>query len=147
VSERGREVTIHFVFSSLLICILGENTFCVFFFFTHRDDKMYSYLANQPVSFVLEGVVGFNVTTAAEIRELRSQLHQVCCSVLQCVAVYCSVLQCIAVCCSVFQYVAVCCSAKFANYEVSYTRCAAVCCSVLQCVAVCCSVLRFVAVC
>jgi len=46
----------------------------------------------------------------------------VCCSVLQCVAVYCNVLQCVAVCCSVLQ-------------------CVAVCCSVLQCVAVCCSVL------
>ena len=38
---------------------------------------MYSHLASAPVSFVLEGVVGFNVTTAAEIRELRDQLHQV----------------------------------------------------------------------
>ena len=47
----------------------------------------------------------------------------VCCSVLQCVAVYCSVLQCVAVCCSVLQ-------------------CAAVCCSVLQCAAVCCNVLQ-----
>jgi len=28
-----------------------------------------------------------------------------CCSVLQCVAVCCSVLQCVAVCCSVLQYV------------------------------------------
>jgi len=34
---------------------------------------------------------------------------QMCCSVLQCVAVCCSVLQCIAVCCSVLQWVAVCC--------------------------------------
>jgi len=34
----------------------------------------------------------------------------VCCSVLQCVAVWCSVLQCVAVCCSVLQCVAVCCS-------------------------------------
>ena len=33
-----------------------------------------------------------------------------CCSVLQCVAVWCSVLQCVAVCCSVLQCVAVCCS-------------------------------------
>ena len=38
---------------------------------------MYSHLASAPVSFVLEGVVGFNVTTAVEIRELRDQLHQV----------------------------------------------------------------------
>ena len=50
--------------------------------------------------------------------------RQVCCSVLQCVAVCCSVMQCVLqyVCCSVLQ-------------------CVAVCCSVLQCVAVCCSVL------
>jgi len=33
---------------------------------------------------------------------------KVCCSVLQCLAVYCSVLQCIEVCCSVAQCVAVC---------------------------------------
>ena len=42
-----------------------------------------------------------------------------CCSVLQCVAMYCNVLQCVAVCCSVLQ-------------------CVAMCCSVLQCVAVSC---------
>ena len=35
---------------------------------------------------------------------------EVCCSVLQCVAVCCSVLQCFAVCCSVLQCFAVCCS-------------------------------------
>ena len=41
-------------------------------------------------------------------------LSEVCCSVLQCVAVWCSVLQCGAECCSVLQCfavcVAVCCS-------------------------------------
>jgi len=47
-------------------------------------------------------------------------LGELCCIVLQCVAVYCSVLQRVAVCCSVLQ-------------------CVAVCCSVLQCVAVCCT--------
>jgi len=46
---------------------------------------------------------------------------KVCCSVLQCFAVFCSVLQCVAVCCSVSQ-------------------CVAVCHSVLQCVVVCCNV-------
>jgi len=61
--------------------------------------------------------------------ELRSALYcvAVCCSVLQCVAVW---LQCAAVCCSVF---AVCCSVL---------QCAAVCCSVLQCAAMCCNVLQ-----
>ena len=43
--------------------------------------------------------------------------REMCCSVLQCVAVCCSVLQCVIVCCSVLQ-------------------CVAACCSVLQCVAV-----------
>jgi len=56
-----------------------------------------------------------------------------CCSVLQCVAVCCSVLQCAAVCCSALQCVAVCCSVL---------QCVAVCCRVLQCAAVCCSVLQ-----
>ena len=63
-------------------------------------------------------------------------LQDLCCSVLQCVAVCCSVLQCVAVCCSVLQCAAVCCSVL---------QCVAVCCSVLQCVAVCCSVLQCVA--
>jgi len=40
--------------------------------------------------------------------------NEVCCSVLQCVAVCCSVLQCVAVCCSVLQCAAVCCS-KLSN--------------------------------
>jgi len=52
------------------------------------------------------------------------QCVEVCCSVLQCVAV---LLQCVAVCCSVLQCVAVC-------YSVLQY-----CCSVLQCVAVCAS--------
>jgi len=58
--------------------------------------------------------------------------HEVCCSVLQCVAVRGSVLQCVARCCSVLQCVAVWCSVL---------QCVAVCCSVLQCVAMCFSVL------
>ena len=37
------------------------------------------------------------------------QLHCMCCSMLQCVAVCC---RCVAVCCSVLQCVAVCCSAS-----------------------------------
>ena len=60
--------------------------------------------------------------------------RQVCCSVLQCVAVCCCVLQC----------VAVCVGAQFAASGVS--QCVAVWCSVLQCAAVwcsvCCSVLQ-----
>jgi len=61
----------------------------------------------------------------------------VCCSVLQCVAVWLNGSQvCVAVCCSVLQ----------GEYTQSI-RSVAVCCSVLQCVAVCCSVLQCVAVC
>jgi len=40
-------------------------------------------------------------------KEGTAQEHQVCCSVLQCVAVRCSALQCVAVCCSVLQCVEV----------------------------------------
>jgi len=62
----------------------------------------------------------------------------VCCSVLQCVAVWCSVsrlkLQCVAMCCSVLQCVAVWCGVSRLKLQ-----CVAVCCSVLQCVAVWCS--------
>ena len=50
---------------------------------------------------------------------LESFENTVCCSVLQCVAVYCCVLQYVAVCCSVLQ-------------------CVALCCTVLHCVALCC---------
>ena len=59
--------------------------------------------------------------------------------------VCCSVLQCVAVCCRVMHYVAVCCSVLQCLRQVTY-KCA-VCCSVLQCVAVCCIVLQCVAVC
>ena len=85
----------------------------------------------------------------------QSYVSQVCCSVLQCVAMCCSVFQCVAlrrlshVSESLSSHrrselflagesVAVCCGVL---------QCVAVCCSVLQCVAVCCSVLQCVAVC
>ena len=70
-------------------------------------------------------------------QDLALQNVAVCRSVLQCVAVPCSVLQCVAECCRVLQSVAECCRVL---------QCVAVCCSVLQCVAVCCSVLQCVAV-
>jgi len=79
--------------------------------------------------------------------------HAVCCSVLQCVAVWCSassdrsyeddyacsVLQCVAVCCSVLQCVAVCCSVLQCIYGQVLQRrlqmqCVVVCCSALQCI-------------
>jgi len=104
---------------------------------------------------------------AKHIRRNRAFCHRfclccVCCSVLQCVAVYCAAnlrllsqvlfaLQCVAMCSSVLQCVAMCCSVlcgkiapfvtDFVCVEVCY-----VCCSVWQCVAVCCSVFQCVAV-
>ena len=86
-------------------------------------------------------------------------LGQVCCSVLQRVAVCCSErllcntssLSCplgrgVAVCCSMLQRVAVCCSESLVNHCLSPVslgqgccRGVAVCCIVLQCVAACCS--------
>jgi hypothetical protein len=86
--------------------------------------------------------------------------NEVCCSVLQCVAV-CSVLQSVAECCSVLQRVVVCCSVLLCvavccdwrqarSRREKNTNCSvndralgvAVCCSVLQYVVVCCSVLQ-----
>jgi len=72
------------------------------------------------------------------------QLNSVCCSALQCVAVYCSVLyqqtrtDGVHTCCNMLQFDTVCCSVL---------QCVAVCRSVLQCVAVCCSVLQYVLQC
>jgi len=63
----------------------------------------------------------------------------VCCSVLQCGAVWCSVCPCVAVCCSVLQCVAVCCRLEKDIPRVHPgVQCVVVRCSVLQCVAVCC---------
>jgi len=70
-------------------------------------------------------------------------LHQVCCSVLQSVAVCCGVLQYVAVCCSVVQN-AINVWGLFWEYIGLFW----IWCSVLQCVAVCCSMLlQCVAVC
>jgi len=71
------------------------------------------------------------------------QCITVCCSVLQCVAVYYSVLQCIPVCCSVLQCVAVYYSVlQCITVRRSVFQCVAVYSSVLQCITVCCSVLQ-----
>ena len=74
----------------------------------------------------------------------------VCCSVLQCVAVYYVAVCCSALCCSVLQCVAVrwheedFCSPRSRAYNVRVCcTCVAVSCSVLH---VCCSVLQCVAV-
>ena len=64
-----------------------------------------------------------------------------CCSVLQCVAVFCSELLFVADLSSF--------CGKGSLYEMSplVLQCVAVCCSVLHCAAVCCSMLQCVAVC
>ena len=61
----------------------------------------------------------------SDIRVCVTDYISVCCSVLQCSAVFCSVLQCVAVC----------------RNACSVLWCVAVCCGVLQCAAVCCSLL------
>jgi len=71
--------------------------------------------------------------------------RHLCCSVLQCIAVYCSVSTyvsdtCVAVCCSVLQCVAVCLHTS----ATPVLQCVAVYCIVLLCVAACCSVLTYV---
>jgi len=101
----------------------------------------------------------------AQPSETRIYIYM-CCSVLQCVAMYCSVLQSVAV---LFLCVAACCSGLHASHNwddqdsiqhqntqpsetcicmhmyCSVLLSVAVCCSVLQCVAVCSSVLQCVA--
>ena len=86
----------------------------------------------------------------------------VCCSVLQCVAVWCCVLQCVAVCCSVFTVAPAPPVCVHMRRNSRMLQCVAVCCSVRQCftptflcvyaevftcVAVYCSLLQGVAVC
>ena len=68
-----------------------------------------------------------------------SRRCSLCCSVLQCVAVFYSVLQCVTVCYSVLQYVAVCHMVQKCQ-KVIAVACVAGCCSVLQCITIRCSV-------
>jgi len=90
----------------------------------------------------LESIIHLHVVCMAWLGVLQCG---VCCSVVQCVAVWCSVLQCGAVCCSVLQWVAVWCSVVFCVWHDSVccsVECVAVWRSVLQCGAVCCSVVQ-----
>ena len=74
--------------------------------------------------------------------QIMGGLSHMCCSVVQCVAVWCSVVQCATVRCSLLAFDIwsqdisglshACCSVM---------QCWAVCCSVVQCAATCCSVL------
>ena len=86
-------------------------------------------------------------------RLVKGSKNDVCCSLLQCVAVSCSVLQRVAVCCSLLQSVAVCCSLWHAPIicqgiqEWCVLQYVAVCYSVLQRATMCYSLLQSVAVC
>ena len=73
------------------------------------------------------------------------QRVEVCCSVLQCVAVRLHQIMLISGV-SVLQRVAVRCIPSASEYVDIWSKCVAVCCSSLKCVAVCCSVLQCVAV-
>jgi len=73
----------------------------------------------------------------------------VCCSVLQCAAVWCSVSQYVAVCCRMLQYVAADVEDD-KEYEPRFKLgvvCISMCCRVLPRVPVCTSVLQCVTVC
>ena len=70
--------------------------------------------------------------SCSTIPDVAAKLEEVCCSVLQCIAVQCKVLQCVAVCCSVLQCVAVC---VVEGYQAVYS--VGVRCGELLCVAVC----------
>jgi len=96
-------------------------------------------------SFKLDFLCGTHICKCSRVL----QFVAVCCSVLQCVAIFLQFsgglsslsfphphlyrLIYVAVCCSALQCVAVCCSVL---------QCVAVCCSVLQCDAVCCNVMQ-----
>ena len=75
----------------------------------------------------------------AELADTHHYLEEVCCSVLQCVAMCCNVLQCVEVCCSW--------SLNLLIHSTTWKRCVAVCCSVWQCVAMFFSVSQWVAMC
>jgi len=68
-----------------------------------------------------------------------SNVNEVCCSVLQRVAVCCSVLQCVAVCCSILQCVAVCC-----NRLQNPAKCTAAHCTTLHHTAIHCNTLQHI---
>jgi len=116
--------------------------------------------------FLLESGLALAISNGTVVEELAEVCVAVCCSVLQCVAVWCSelllpfrmglslnsslrcVLQCAVACCSVLQCVAVWCSELLLPFRMGLLlnsslrcvlQCAVACCSVLQCVAVSCS--------
>jgi len=85
-----------------------------------------------------------SVSTRVAVPFVGATWHQVCCSVLQYVAVRCSVLQCVAVCCSTLQCVAVCLLESEYHSLVQLNTLVEACCSVLQWHAVCCNKLQCV---
>ena len=113
--------------------------------------------------FRFKGIQAFLIWSLAYSNPSKSSVNSVavCCSVLQCVAVWCSVeaccndtpvqqvCECAAVCYSVLQCVTVCCSVMqcwgvwqwhLRSACVRVLQCVTVHCSVRQCIAVCCSV-------
>jgi len=101
----------------------------------------------RDVDGIIEGLVFIGQDITETLRAIKTA-QQVCCSVLQSVAVCCSVLQDITetlraiktaqqVCCSVLQSVAVCCSVLQDITETlrAIKTAQQVCCNVLQCVA------------
>ena len=91
-----------------------------------------------------------------ELEEKMATHHvlRVCCSVLQCVAVWCSMSKCVAACCSVSNVGMKRTASWLVNWRKRWLRimfcecvantlqCVAVCCNILKCVAVCCIVLN-----
>jgi len=80
---------------------------CVIMHCTHEHAGLYEKVTSR--------------TWMSHVTQLQTPEQNLCCRVLECVAMCCRVLPCVAVCCRVLP-------------------CAAVCCRVLQCVAVYCSV-------
>ena len=121
----------------------------------------------RDVDGIIEGLVFIGQDITETLRAIKTA-QQVCCSVLQSVAVCCSVLQDITetlcaiktaqqVCCSVLQSVAVCCRMSLRRCALLRPRCSVLQCvavqycvmqcaamffSILQCLTVCCSVLQ-----
>ena len=106
---------------------------------------MTEYTPSETVNLSIFIGFGRDIDNEPQSQKVHGVLN-LCCSVLQCVAVCCSVLQCVAVRCSALQCVVVCCMLQCVAC-CSVLQSVAVCCSVLQCVAVCCSVLQCAAVC
>jgi len=79
------------------------------YFNDKKEDSVLWFVKNE-LQTISIGQTTHNQSPKSGLRRSLFDNSCLCCSVLQCVAVYCSVLQCVAVCCSVLQCVVVCCS-------------------------------------